>query len=94
MAKEIGLESFLGEKEPDFRDVPFEKGLKLLEELVGKVEQGALPLDQAMCAYERGVHLVEHLQKQLQGAEERLKVLKKKGTGAVCGPDDVETSEA
>ena len=94
MTKEITLEELLSARGNDFTEISFEKGLKLLEELVARVEQGSLPLDQAMCAYERGVDLAGHLQKQLAGAEEKLKLLKTRGTGDVCGPQDVDVREA
>lgn len=55
----------------------FENGLKLLEELVTKVESGALALDVAVLSYERGALLVAHLRNLLAGAEDRLKVLQK-----------------
>lgn len=56
--------------------VTFEDGIKLLEELVAKVESGSLALEQALSGYERGAVLVEHLKAHLQKAESRLKTLK------------------
>ena len=60
-------------------ELSFEQGLKLVEELVAQVESGALPLDQAVLSYEKGVALVAHLRKLLAGAEERLRVLQETG---------------
>ena len=54
----------------------FEDGIKLLEELVAKVESGSLALESALSGYERGAVLVEHLKSHLQRAEARLKTLK------------------
>lgn len=79
MKKEITVEALLSAEKMDLKALSFEQGLKLLEALVGKVEEGSLPLDSAMSAYEKGVQLVDHLQKQLGGAEEKLKVLRRKG---------------
>jgi exodeoxyribonuclease VII small subunit len=62
-----------------FSEVSFEDGLKILEELVEKVESGTLPLDKSVLSYEKGVMLIEHLRKQLSGAEAKLKVLQKSG---------------
>ncbi len=59
----------------------FEEGLKLLEDLVQKVEAGQLPLEKAIAAYERGAALVGNLRKALSGAEERLKILNRAGEG-------------
>ncbi len=61
------------------KDISFEDGLRLLEDLVEKVESGDLPLDKSIVSYEKGVALIEHLRKQLSGAEAKLKVLQKGG---------------
>ena len=58
-------------------ELSFENGLKLLEELVGKVESGSLSLDKAVLSYEKGVVLIERLRNLLEGAEKKLKVLQK-----------------
>ena len=60
----------------------FEEGMKLLEELVQKVESGSLPLEDSLRSYERGVALVEKLKTLLQGAEKRLEVLQKGQNGS------------
>ena len=57
--------------------LPFEAGLKLLEQLVATVEGGSLPLEQAIVAYERGATLVVHLRGLLTGAEEKLRILQR-----------------
>ena len=61
------------------KDISFEDGLRLLEDLVEKVESGDLPLDKSIVSYEKGVALIEHLRKQLSGAEAKLKILQKGG---------------
>lgn len=78
MKKGLNLGDLLSVEKLDLKTLSFEQGLRLLEELVEKVEEGSLPLDQAMNAYERGVLLVGYLQRQLNGAEEKLKVLRKR----------------
>lgn len=65
-----------------FDGVSFEDGLRLLEELVEKVESGSLPLDKSIVSYEKGALLIEHLRKQLSGAEAKLKVLQRGTTSA------------
>ena len=57
-------------------ELSFEVGMKLLEELVEKVESGSLALEQSVISYERGVLLVERLKSLLSGAEEKLRLLK------------------
>jgi exodeoxyribonuclease VII small subunit len=56
-------------------ELSFEEGMALLEDLVEKVESGALPLDKAVLSYERGVALINRLRALLSGAEEKLQML-------------------
>ena len=81
MAKTLKLEDILteGDIAEKVASLSFEQGLALLEELVGSVESGNLPLDKSVLSYERGSVLVEHLRAKLTGAEEKLRVLQKKG---------------
>ena len=74
--KDILMEEDLAAK---LGEVSFEDGLKILDELVEKVESGTLALDKSIISYEKGVMLIEHLRKQLSGAEAKLKVLQKSG---------------
>lgn len=56
--------------EPDF-----EAQLKELEALVEKMEQGDLPLEESLKAFERGVQLARACQKTLGEAEQKVKIL-------------------
>ncbi len=81
MAKSLGFEEVLAEKaEGKIKELSFEDGLKLLEELVAKVESGSLPLDRSVLAYERGVMVMEHLRGLLSVAEKKLQVLQRDET--------------
>ena len=73
------LEQILANEKPEalIKELSFENGLKLLEELVSKVESGSLPLDKAISSYERGALVVEQLKALLAGAEGKLQVLQK-----------------
>ena len=78
MAKsELSVEQLLSDEKvkEKISSLSFEQALKLLEELVGSVEGGALPLERSITSYERGVALVDHLRGILTGAEEKLRVL-------------------
>ena len=79
MAKKIKLEELLKEKNIDkkLKDVSFENGLELMEELVDRVESGRLELDQAVLSYEKGAQLIAHLKTLLSGAEKKLKIVQK-----------------
>ena len=79
MKKAISLDELLQTKDltKELSELSFENGLKLMEELVSKVESGGLALDKAVLSYERGVELLAHLRTLLSGAEEKLKLLSK-----------------
>jgi len=59
------------------QDLPqdFETALAQLEALVSQMENGALPLDQSIAAYEKGVELARICQRRLDQAEQQVKVL-------------------
>lgn len=82
MGKTISLKDLLTLDNVDdaLKELSFEDGLKLLDELVQRVEGGSLPLDTAIKSYEKGVKLVEKLRSLLAGAEEKLQILQK-GSG-------------
>jgi len=53
----------------------FETALAQLESLVAQMENGSLPLDQSLAAYEKGVELAKICQRLLDTAEQQVKVL-------------------
>ena len=53
----------------------FEETLKQLETIVSQLENGDLPLDEALNESEKGVKLAKSGQKQLQQAEQRIQIL-------------------
>lgn len=53
----------------------FEKKLSRLEEIVGKMETGDLPLDESLKFFEEGVKLSRECNLQLSQAEQKVKVL-------------------
>lgn len=63
------------------KKISFESALKNLEEIVGKMEAGDLPLDQSLKKFEEGMDLVKLCEKQLQEAEGRVEKLMKDATG-------------
>ena len=56
-------------------NIDFETSLKELEELVEKMEQGDLSLEQSLKDFERGVALTRACQQALQSAEQKVQVL-------------------
>jgi len=57
------------------KEPPFEEGLARLEELVGRLEDRNLGLDQALAAFEEGLSLSALLRKKLDEAAGRVEKL-------------------
>ena len=55
--------------------VPFETSLAELNDLVNRLESGALGLSDSIGAYERGVAILRRLHEQLADVEERVRLL-------------------
>lgn len=55
--------------------VSFETALDELEQIVSRLESGALPLEEALSEFERGVQLARQGQAKLQQAEQRVQIL-------------------
>ena len=69
----------------------FETALAQLESLVSHMENGSLPLDQSLSAYQKGVELARICQRLLDSAEEQVKVLQ----GNLLKPlDDLSNSSS
>ena len=64
------------EAQPDF-----ETAMRDLEELVERLEQGDLPLEESLAAFERGVMLTRTCQTALREAEQKVEILLKKAGG-------------
>ena len=67
-------------------DLSFEAALAELEDIVSRLEQGEVDLEDSIALYERGTALKAHCEKKLKGAEARLEKI-------VLGPDGVKGSE-
>ena len=68
----------------------FEKALSALEGLVGQLEEGDLPLDDALKAFEKGIKLTRECQQQLTLAEQKVQMLlaAEEGEEGGMGKDD------
>jgi exodeoxyribonuclease VII small subunit len=53
----------------------FEQSMLELEALVSKMEQGDLPLEDALQNFERGIVLARHSQQKLKDAEQKVQIL-------------------
>ncbi len=63
-------ESKVNDKSPDF-----EQSLSELEALVARLEQGDVPLEEALKTFERGVALTRQCQTALRTAQQKVEVL-------------------
>jgi exodeoxyribonuclease VII small subunit len=61
--------------ESDSKSPEFEQALDELEQLVGKLEHGDLPLEEALRSFERGVELTRRCQSALKAAQQRVEIL-------------------
>jgi len=53
----------------------FEKALTELENLVAKMEDGGLSLEQSLAAHKRGLELAKQCRERLEAAQQQVKVL-------------------
>ena len=53
----------------------YEAAMQELEQLVGSMESGNMPLDQLLSSYQRGAVLLQLCRDRLQAVEEQIKVL-------------------
>lgn len=68
----------------------FEQALLSLEALVGTLEAGDQPLEQALAAFERGVALARRCQAALRAAEQRVEILTRNTADAPLEPFEPE----
>lgn len=59
-------------KKDDISKLSFEAAIKELTSIVGKIEQGEIPLQDSLTQYERGMSLIQHCQTILKKAEKRI----------------------
>jgi exodeoxyribonuclease VII small subunit len=71
----------------------FEKNLSMLETLVGRLEQGELPLEQALKEFAQGIKLARQCQQELQAAEQKIEILMHKPDSAEPQPYTADTGD-
>jgi exodeoxyribonuclease VII small subunit len=68
----------------------FEVGLERLEAIVDQLEQGELPLEEALTAFEQGVRLTQQCASQLDSAERRIDELTRESGEWVARPFEAQ----
>ena len=64
------------------KKLTFEERLAQVEALIGEMENGTLPLEDALKRYEEGMNALTALEKELQSAQQKLTVLRRAADGA------------
>jgi len=69
----------------------FEQAIHQLKDIVSKIEQGEIPLQDSLDQYEKGMALIKHCRDILQKAEKRIeKISKEEPPEAEKGREDTE----
>ncbi len=77
------------------KSATFEKNLERLDAIVRQLEDAELPLEKALQLYEEGMKLSQVCHKQLEEAEGRVEILRRKAGGQmVAEPFEPEKSES
>ncbi len=71
-------------------EMSFEEALRELEEVVGKLERGEVPLDESIKLYERGAELRRRCEAKLKEAEEKVAKLTLDGEGMPQGTEPLD----
>ena len=69
----------------------FEEALAALEQVVGQLEGGQVPLEQSIALYERGDALKKHCEAKLGEAELKVEKIVAGGDGAATGTTSFNT---
>jgi exodeoxyribonuclease VII small subunit len=64
----------------DISKLTFEQAIKQLTDIVGKIEQGKIPLQDSLEQYEKGMALIKHCKGILEKAEKRIEKISEEKT--------------
>jgi len=65
------------DQEKNIKELSFEEAITGLTEIVDKIEQGQIPLQESLDQYEKGMALIKHCRSILQQAEQRIEKITK-----------------
>ncbi len=68
-------------QEKNIKELSFEEAITGLTEIVDKIEQGRIPLQESLDQYEKGMALIKHCRSILQQAEQRIEKITKEQEG-------------
>ena len=75
------------------KEPAFEEAIERLEQIVKALEDGKAPLDSSLKLFEEGVKLVASCKKQLDKAEQKVKLLMENGDGVDDEKDFIGTED-
>jgi exodeoxyribonuclease VII small subunit len=73
----------VSDESADLVSLSFEAGMKELEAIVARLEQGNLPLEESLQAFETGVAVLRVLHTRLEEVEQRVEVLMRDADGVL-----------
>lgn len=71
-------------------DLSFEQAMRELEQVVGQLERGDVPLEDSIKLYERGAALKKRCEEKLKDAEEKVAAITLDTSGQPTGTTPVE----
>lgn len=74
----------------DVKGLSFEQALKELEGIVGRLEQGSVPLEESIAIYERGDALRKHCDELLKVAEAKVEKIRVSAEGKADGVEPLD----
>lgn len=74
--------------------LPYEQRSARLEEIVSRLESGELPLEESLALYEEGVALVRACTRELDEAEQKVRILRRTAEGDIRPADFSELDAA
>lgn len=77
-------------KHPDIKEMTFERALKELEGIVGRLERGDVELEESITIYERGEALRDHCDRLLKQAEAKVEKLTFNADGSPKGTEPLD----
>lgn len=77
-------------KHADIKEMSFERALKELEGIVGRLERGDVELEESISIYERGEALRDHCDRLLKQAEAKVEKLTFSADGTPKGTEPLD----
>ena len=87
MGNEMQMATKPATRHADIKDMTFERALKELEHIVGRLERGDVELEESITIYERGEALKDHCDRLLKQAEAKVEKMTLGAGGTPTGTE-------